>query len=177
MGAGGDNATINVYNNIIRNNTANNGGNDGDDLYVYTDGNHNGTGATLNLYNNDLGSNSDFTSGQSEDFVITVLGTYNQAGNITDDPMLTGDFHLSAGSPAINTGLNSAPEIPTTDFEGDNRIINTTVDIGADEYTTTTTVSRTEVPVPSITEWGSILTALIMLLIAIRYFRKKDEQL
>ncbi len=133
-----DQATANIYNNIIWSNTASAGGNDGDDLYVWSDVDGNGTGCTINLYNNDLGPNSNFTTGQSEDLVITDTDNYSYGGNITNDPNLVdpanGDFHLQAGSPAIDAGLNGAPGIPSTDFEGDPRVINGTVDIGADEY-------------------------------------------
>ena len=66
------------------------------------------------------------------------------------DPMLAdpknGDFHLLAGSPAIDAGVTKAeaklmwPPLPATDFEGDKRIIDddatagVAADIGADEY-------------------------------------------
>ena len=45
-----------------------------------------------------------------------------------------------SGSPCIDTGTNSASELPSVDFEGDDRVIDgngdtlATVDKGADEY-------------------------------------------
>ena len=133
-----DSTTLNIYNNIIWDNNAGHGGNDGDDLYVNPDGDGNNASCTVNLYNNDLGPNSDFTTGQSEDLSITFTDNhYHHAGNISTDPLLAdpaiGNFHLQSGSPCIDAGLNTAPGIPSTDFEGDNRIINGTVDIGVDE--------------------------------------------
>ena len=44
----------------------------------------------------------------------------------------TGDFHLATGSPCINTGLSSA-NITTTDFEGNQRIVGSSIDMGAYE--------------------------------------------
>lgn len=73
-----DTATLNIYNNIIWGNTANAGGNDGDDLYIDSDGDNNGTGSIINLYNNDLGENSDFQTGKSEDLYITNTTNYSQ---------------------------------------------------------------------------------------------------
>ena len=64
------------------------------------------------------------------------------SGNISADPMfaalLSDNLHLTTGSPAINTGNNSAPQLPSKDMDGDARIVNTTVDIGADEYSAKT---------------------------------------
>ncbi len=114
-------AIADIYNNIIWENSAVFGV--GGDLFVNDDGDNNSTGSTVNLFNNDY-----------SDFDI-VIGTTNlsEGNNINQDPLLTADFHLQSGSPAIDTGDNNAPEIPPTDFEGDQRILNGTVDMGADE--------------------------------------------
>jgi len=47
------------------------------------------------------------------------------------DPV-NGDFHLAAGSPCINTGLNSA-NTTTNDIEGNQRITGSSIDMGAYE--------------------------------------------
>lgn len=56
---------------------------------------------------------------------------------IDDDPCFadaaTGDFHLLSESPCINAGNNSASSLPPNDFEGDERILDSTVDMGVDE--------------------------------------------
>ena len=50
-------------------------------------------------------------------------------------PPLGGNFNLRYGSPTINAGINaSIPAGDTTDLIGSNRIINTTVDMGAYEF-------------------------------------------
>ena len=74
-----------------------------------------------------------------------VQGGYVDGSNIIDaDPMFVnpgaGDYHLQSGSPCIDVGDNTAPSLPSTDFEGDPRIVDgdgdtvATVDMGADEY-------------------------------------------
>ena len=58
-------------------------------------------------------------------------------GNITNDPMFvapeTGDFHLRPGSPCINAGDNQYAVMPY-DLDGNPRIFNGIVDMGAYEY-------------------------------------------
>ncbi len=44
------------------------------------------------------------------------------------------DYHLKSDSPCINTGTNEAPDLAETDFEGDPRIVEEKVDMGADEF-------------------------------------------
>jgi hypothetical protein len=56
-------------------------------------------------------------------------------GNFSDAPLFVGggDYHLTAGSPCRDAGLNAyAPG--TVDFDGSNRIVNIGVDIGAYEF-------------------------------------------
>jgi hypothetical protein len=64
-------------------------------------------------------------------------------GNIINDPLCvnpaSGDFHLQSNSPCINSG-NNAFVTSTTDLDGNPRIKGGTVDIGAYEYQTPTSV-------------------------------------
>lgn len=55
-------------------------------------------------------------------------------GVIEADPRLDRDGHLLAGSPCVDAGSNEGIVDGETDFEGDPRIVNTRVDMGADEY-------------------------------------------
>ena len=114
----GRKAITNIYNNIIWGNKA---GGDESDVYMA------GYGAESNFYNNL------YTSA----FAIWD----NEGGNLIVDPLFhdpeNGDFHVSSGSPALNAGLNTAPEISDTDLDGNPRIIDGIVDIGAYERSTT----------------------------------------
>jgi hypothetical protein len=61
----------------------------------------------------------------------------NGIGNITNEPLFISvagnDFHLQSNSPCINAGNNSYVTT-STDFDGNARIAGGTVDIGAYEY-------------------------------------------
>src|SRR5690606_11974013 len=76
-----------------------------------------------------------------------IQGGYTGTGNLNADPLFVnapsyttapfmgGDYHVYPCSPAINRGDNTAiPTGVTTDLDGNNRIFNTTVDMGAYEY-------------------------------------------
>lgn len=164
-----DSSQVRIYNNIFWNNTATSGGNDADDLLVQSDGDANNTGSTVQLFNNDLSGNANFTTGQSEDLIITDIDNYSQGSNIQADPLFVnagaGDLHLQTGSPCINSGTNSAPSIPSIDFDSDPRILYGTVDIGADEY-------RTPVSVPAMSGWGTAFLAFLAGLLAVQHLHK-----
>ncbi len=105
-----------LYNNIIWGNTATGF----DDILTNSN-------AIMHVYNNDF------------DPAKTSLGDHaNEGNNINIDPWFVGpatsDYHLSDGSPCIDSGNNSAPSLPDMDFEGDQRILGVRADIGADEY-------------------------------------------
>jgi hypothetical protein len=57
----------------------------------------------------------------------------NYGGNIHSDPCFADDYHLGGSSPCINAGDNSVVNW-AYDIDGDNRILDAIVDIGADEY-------------------------------------------
>ncbi len=133
-----DNSTVNLYNNIVWDNTATGSG---DDIYVFAVAD---IDSTLNLFNNLLGTNSDFDTASSEDFGTENIDTYNQGGNIKTDPLFedpsNGDLHLQHNSPAIDAGNETPPGgLSTTDIEGNPRSVDgnedgSTVDMGAYEY-------------------------------------------
>lgn len=145
-----DSSVMNIYNNIIWGNTSISEPN-GADMYIFD-----GDNTISNVYNNDYSA-----------FDRAGSGTLNQGGNINQDPLLTGDFHLQPGSLAINTGLNTAPLLPLTDFEGDSRIIDGTVDMGADEYI------GQAAAIPTLSEWGMVIFALLLGGSALCYMRRR----
>lgn len=65
------------------------------------------------------------------------------AGNITNEPafvdLVGGNLHLQTNSPSINSGKN-AYAAETNDFDGNPRIVGGTVDIGAYEFQTPTSI-------------------------------------
>ena len=114
-----------VYNNIVWNNTSP----EGADLYIDNTGDDPFFPVTVNLFNNDFDQSASGTY-IAESFTIDPSNLDNE------DPLFVGngDYHLTASSPCINAGDNDAPDLPTTDKDGNPRIMDGTVDMGAYEY-------------------------------------------
>lgn len=89
-----------------------------------------------NFYNNDVFSKQGTTYGG----VCTSQTGSN--GNVSANPIFVSknNLRLKGGSPAIDSGSNSAPDLPNSDFAGNPRIINgndlptAIVDVGAYEF-------------------------------------------
>jgi hypothetical protein len=65
-----------------------------------------------------------------------VGGGWAGPGNIAVDPLLTADYHLGPLSPCINAGDPAYVPAPgETDMDGQPRVLDGRVDIGADEFT------------------------------------------
>jgi hypothetical protein len=80
-----------------------------------------------NNYGNPVVTNSD------------VLGGYTGTGNINVDPLFVNinagpDLRLTSLSKCIDTGDKTAPDLPPTDKDGNPRVNNSKVDMGAYEY-------------------------------------------
>jgi predicted outer membrane repeat protein len=69
---------------------------------------------------------------------------FDGGNNIDDDPLFANlpgnDLHLTAGSPAVDAGDSGAPGLPTTDIDGNPRIVGADVDMGAYEFDQATAI-------------------------------------
>lgn len=129
-GSGGvpDNLVLNLYNNIIYANDSGWLASEEIYLYNYSDGN-----MVVNLGSNIL-STVDVNS-----VIYNDMG-----GNLATDPLIGDDFHLCAGSPAIDSA--DASEAPATDHDGHVRVAAPLPDRGAYEYLGSD--HQAELPVP-----------------------------
>jgi hypothetical protein len=100
------------------------------------------------LYNCIIYFNSDpnggnYDSSSTLNYCCTTPMPTNGVGNITNAPLFVnytgGNLHLQSNSPCINSG-NNAYVVGSTDLSGNPRIVGGTVDIGAYEYQTPTSV-------------------------------------
>lgn len=110
--------TAEIYNNIVWGNTSPLGF--GGDLYL-----DNEIGA-LTLSRNDFDWAKAELTGAPPPPPI-------DPSNLNVDPNLVCAAHLHPDSPVINMGDNTAPDLPDFDIDGDPRILDGTIDIGADE--------------------------------------------
>ena len=106
------------------------------------DGNSDGVLNNCIVYFNSAPTNanwyrSSFNAYGSVNYCCTIPFSTNGLGNITNDPVFAnaaaGDFHLQSNSPCINAG-NNVYATSATDLDGNARIVNGTVDIGAYEF-------------------------------------------
>lgn len=122
-----DSDTANIYNNIVYKNSAEK---IADDLYIINDGDGDFIPSPVNLYSNDFDQSS-------LGIYLKIPFTIDQSNLNNADPIFTdapnSNYHLNLTSPCINVGDNSAPDLSSTDKEGNPRIIGGIVDMGAYE--------------------------------------------
>ena len=92
--------------------------------------------------------NNDFDTTQDSGFYIESAVNLSLGDNLDDvDPLFddaaNNDYHLTAQSPVIDMGNNSAPAVPSDDLDSNPRPVNGTVDMGACEFQDGTTPSTT----------------------------------
>lgn len=144
------NAAAKIVNNTICGNTAECGAG-----AIYLDGASSASLSNNIIYGNNSGIGRDSGVGyvtlRNNDVVDGYAGVSPGTGDINVNPGFVDyaahNFHLAAGSPCINAGWNSATGIQSTDFEGDTRIIDGTVDIGADEFNSSVTPLSNNSPI------------------------------
>jgi hypothetical protein len=94
-----------------------------------------GTLTNCIVYYNTAPSGSNYSSATLDHCCAFPL--LNGTGNLTTAPLFVnlagGDLHLLPGSPCINAGLNAAAPGPV-DLDGNPRIVDGTVDVGAYEW-------------------------------------------
>ncbi|HKX85259.1 MAG TPA: T9SS type A sorting domain-containing protein [Flavobacterium sp.] len=134
--------------------TTNGGNQNGINVDVINSTFSNNTGVSGNTIRTDNGSNTRFKNsiiygnGSTTPFSIngtlggpSLQNTISQGGQISginSNPDLKTDYTLNSGSPAIDAGNNNhIPSGLNLDLNGNPRIVNTTVDLGAFEYDAT----------------------------------------
>jgi hypothetical protein len=103
----------------------------------------NSTAKNSIIYDNIGGNYSNNAAGSPWLYYCCTIPATNGPGNITNDPAFVnltgGDFHLQPNSPCINSG-NNMNVAAAPDLDGNPRIVGGTVDIGAYEYQTPSSI-------------------------------------
>ena len=131
--SGGAASNLEIYNNILY-------GNPGGGIDMWT-----GSYSNIKAINNTIANNgkgaitgSGITNSIARNNIIfnnaISASGYTADHNLTTDPGFVSatDFHLKAGSPAIDAGVSDGA--PTTDFAGATRPVGSAIDIGAYEF-------------------------------------------
>ena len=123
-----------LYNNIIWNNTAP----EAADIYIDNTDDDPLSPVQTAVYNNDFDRSP-------TGIHIAVPFEIDSSNLDNEDPLFVenGDYHLTEFSPCVDAGDNEAPDLPETDMDGNPRIVNGVVDIGAYEYRPSVSAPKT----------------------------------
>lgn len=103
----------------------------------------NSIGLTLdyNLYYSDALAEFEYEGAFYADFAAYEAAGIQDAESTFADPKMmapaAGDLHLTADSPALDEGDPATSSAGTTDIDGEARVDNGTIDVGADEFVST----------------------------------------
>jgi hypothetical protein len=118
----------NIFNNIIFNNNSDGNGND---LFIDNDGNDDFFKSEVQIFNNDFDKSD-------QGIYIQIPFSIDPSNLDNINPLFLDsenyNFHLNELSQCINKGNNLAPQLPATDQDGQPRIVDEIVDMGAYEY-------------------------------------------
>ncbi|HCU25563.1 MAG TPA: hypothetical protein DF383_11160, partial [Deltaproteobacteria bacterium] len=118
--------TANIYNNIVFANSA--PAASGQDILI------GGPATSGALFNNDFGE-ACVNDGMTVNCDPTTVANFTTGANINVDPLFVdapnANFNLAEGSQAIDAGDVNAPDLPATDHDGNPRVVNGQVDMGA----------------------------------------------